>query len=118
MWLRYPSSLAVDSLEDIFYTTSPLWNGEGGWNNLKYPTALYALNPETGKSTLIHEFNETLTDYLTTGATINVEYNKELYIAPIGFNVTNILYESAKELDFLITNSHQGTLKVVSTDKY
>jgi len=38
-------------------------------------------------------------------------------VVPIGFDVSNILFESEDKIDFLITDSHQGTLKLVSVEK-
>lgn len=117
--LRYPSSLAVDSNGNIFYTTSPLTLG-GPSEDIDYPAALCVLNPETGQSTLLHEFGgKDISKYFGTGGAIYVKYKGQSgYVVPIGFNVTNILYESAYNLNFLLTNSHQGTLKIVSADKY
>lgn len=119
--LRYPSSLAVDLSGNIFYTTSPIWLPRGS-TDIEYPTELCELNPKTGQliSDLVfpHKFDERdIEEYASAGGGIFVNYNKETYVMPVGFNVTNILYESEKKLDFLFTNSHQGTLKWVSVDK-
>lgn len=115
--LRYPSSLAVDSSGNIFYTTSPLWL-ERGSSDIEYPTELRVLNPETGESATILKFDEKdIQEYSATGGAIYVNYGAEKYVMPVGFDVSNVLYESADELDFLFTNSHQGTLKLVSVGK-
>lgn len=112
--LRFPSSIAVDSTGNIFYTTSPMWSGY----SVSFPSQLHALNPETGNSVLVHEFEETIDDYInSTGWAISMTYNNIKYVLPTGYNVTNILYESTAELIFLISNSNQGTLKWIQVMK-
>lgn len=111
--LRFPSSLAVDSTGNIFYTTSPMFRGY----NLAYPTQMFSLNPETGESKLVHTFDENIEDYLNTGSAIEMRYDKSVYVLPRGFNVSNVLYESQDKLEFLVTNSNQGDLKLVSLEK-
>ena len=116
--LRYPSSIAVDSIGNIFYTTTPLWI-DSGFTGIDYPTELRMLNPKTLESTLIHKFDErNLDEYAGFTSGIYVKYQGKTYVLPVGFNVSNILYESENKMDFLFTNSHQGTLKVVSANKY
>ena len=116
--LKFPSSIAVDLEGNIFYTTSPMW--VPGEKSIQYPTELRMLNPETGQSSsLIHKFNEKNTsEYVSTKSTIHIKYQGEEYVMPLGFNVTSILYESKDKMDFLFTNSHQGTLKWVSANKH
>ncbi len=115
--LQFPSSLAVDSIGNIFYTTSPLGAGGSGWNTLDYKSSLNMLNPETGESVLLNEFDETLSDYASTGGWAYAKYKGLVYLIPVGFNITNVLYESPEKLEFLITNSLQGTLKSVTLEK-
>ena len=117
--LQFPSSLAVDSIGNIFYTTSPLGGrgGSEGWNVLNYKSSLNMLNPETGESVLLKEFDETLEDYAATGGWAYATYKGLVYLIPVGFNITNVLYEFKDKLEFLITNSLQGSLKYVSAEK-
>jgi len=116
--LRYPSSLAVDSIGNLFYTTTPLWLAGPGPTDIEYPTELRMLNPKTLESTLIHKFDEkNIHEYATSGAGIYVKYNGKEHVLPVGFNVSNVLYETKDKMDFLITNSHQGTLKLIGMDK-
>ena len=115
--LQFPSSLAVDSIGNIFYTTTPFQGKEMIWDALTYKFSLNILNPETGVSEILHEFDETLRDYSDAGIWAYVNYNKEFYRIPVGYNISNVLYESKDKLEFLITNSLRGTLKYVSLDK-
>ena len=116
--LRYPTSIAVDSIGDLFYTNSPLWYELGG-SEIEYPSEFYILNPETGESTLLHKFDERdIGEYTSSGAFYYVMYNGEEYVLPTGYNVTSILKETAGKLEFLFTNSHQGTLKSITANKY
>jgi hypothetical protein len=116
--LRYPTSLSVDSLGDVFYTTTPIF---GRWHDpLLYQSSLYALNPETGISILIYNFQESADVYWAAGtayAMKNYDTGERYTLIPASYNVTNILYESKDKLDFIISNSHQGTLKLVSVEK-
>jgi len=116
--LRYPTSIAVDSIGDLFYTNSPLWYELGG-SEIEYPSEFRMLNPETGESTLLHKFDERdIGEYTSSGAFYYVMYNGEEYVLPTGYNVTSILKETAGKLEFLFTNSHQGTLKSITANKY
>jgi hypothetical protein len=115
--LRYPSSILVDSIGDLFYTNTPLWYSLGG-SEIEYPTEFRILNPETGESTLLYTFDERdVGEYTSSGSSLNVMYNGEEYVLPVGYNVSAILQETDSKIDFLFTNSHQGTLKQVTADK-
>ena len=86
--------------------------------DIEFPTELRMLNPKTLESTLIHKFDErNLDEYASSTSGILIKYMGEDYVLPVGFNVSNILYETENKIDFLFTNSHQGTLKRVSADK-
>lgn len=117
--LTYPSSLAVDSIGTIYYSSSPLLGYTGDISQLASKTSIFALNPETGESKYIHTFNELTYDY-STGEYFNVKLPGDIrktYSLPVDFNVTNFLYESRTKLEFIFSNSHQGTLKFISIDK-
>lgn len=115
--LRYPSSVAVDSAGTVFYTSSPLTLDFAGL--IDYPAALYALNPQTGESKLISEFggNE-LKDYFFSERSLVVRYpNVGVCRLPVAFDVTNIFYETPKKDYFMLSNSHNGAIEVISIDK-
>jgi len=105
--LRFPSSLAVDSLGNLFYTTSPLEDS--------YPATLYMLNPEDRTTTELHTFDVKYKKGI--GLMANVEYEGKKYKLPVGFNVSNVLYETKEKIDFLFTNSYEGNLIKLSADK-
>ena len=109
----FPSSIAVDSVGDVFYTTSPL---RESYSKTIFP-AFYKLNPETRESTIIYTFKEEVESFWG-GIGLYVEFNGKEYELPGGFNISNTLYESADKLNFLFTNSHQGALIKLSADKY
>jgi hypothetical protein len=122
--LTYPTSIAVDSLGDVFYTTSILDNYSTSINIIEVPAAIYVINPETGISTKLYEFGKDVRqEYMAAqygGYYIEVKLGStptDRYIIPIGFNVSNILFETATKIGLLITNSHQGTLKAITFDK-
>lgn len=113
----YPSSVVVDSLGTVFYTTSPLWKTVY-YNTLTSQTKIFALNPETGMSTELYTFTETLNDYIHTGCPLQIRGDDgSAYVIPLGYNVTNILYENRDTLVFFFTNSHQGTIKKISIQR-
>ena len=112
--LKYPSSIAVDSVGNVFYTTMPL--SKGG-PSLAHKVSLNVLNPETSEHALIYEFNESAYDYASYGGRAYLIYDGVKYITSVGFNITNVLYESKDKLEFLITNSLQGSLKYVTIEK-
>jgi hypothetical protein len=117
--LTYPSSLAVDLIGTIYYSSSPLVGPTGDYRQLAYKTSIFALNPETGESKYIHTFDELTHDY-ETGEYFNIKLPtdiRKIYYLPVDFNVTNFLYESETKLEFIFSNSHQGTLKFISIDK-
>lgn len=120
--LNYPSSLAIDSAGNLFYTTTPVVNTYDYVFNteISQPASLCILNPETGKTSVIIEFGGTnVSDYLISGwgnCWITLDKRSD-YCIPVNFNVSNVLFESEKELNFLITNSHQRTLKLITLEK-
>jgi len=116
--INLPSSLAVDSIGDLFYTSSPLTNRASS-QDLNFSAALHVLNPETGESKLIKEFGgKTFKDYFGIGGSIDLMAGYlRGYVAPVGFNVSNRLFETTDYLNFLITNSHQGTLNLIRLQK-
>jgi hypothetical protein len=117
--LDYPTSLAVDSVGDLFYTTTPIANSHSyiSSTDISHPASLCAVNPESGETKVILEFGgSNVADYRPTGSWITLDKRGEYFI-PVNFNVTNVLYESENKLNFLITNSHQKTLKLITLEK-
>lgn len=117
--LRFPSSIAVDSVGDVIYTTSPLRATTDG-NYIEYLPSLCMLNPETKESTTIYIFkNENNEDNLFFGAvSLYINYNGKKYELAGGSNISSILYETENKIDFLFTNSNQGTLMKLTANKY
>lgn len=113
--LRFPNSIAVDESGNIYYTASHF-----SLNNTEYPTELFILNPETGESRSLYKFNEDnidLAEYQNSDLRIWAKYNGGLGMIPYGFNITNILSESETSLNFVFTNSHDGSLTSVNVKK-
>ena len=111
--ISFPSSLAVDSIGNVFYTTTPLFRGI----TFSHKVSLDVLNPETSEHTSLHKFDESIKDYSVYGGKAYFTYTSLQYSTSVGHNVTNVLYESKDKLEFLITNSLQGTLKYVTLEK-
>ncbi len=106
-----PSILGVDSIGTPIYATSPVWRTVY-YNTLANQMSIFILNPETGESKVIHTFNETVKDYLSTGELIQVKGKDGLkYSMPLGLDVSAIVKESKDTLELLFTNSHRGTLE-------
>jgi len=110
--LHYPHLIGVDSVGNIIYATSPFWLSEGLTDQLRCPTEIHALDPETGKSKSIYKFSETPEDYMSKAGTmcVKIPNHIQFYSMPTGFNITNIFKESETSLELIISNSHQGTL--------
>ncbi len=106
-----PYILGVDSIGSPIYATSPVWRTVY-YNTLANQMSIFILNPETGESKVIHTFNETVKDYLSTGELIQVKGKDGLkYSMPLGLDVSAIVKESKDTLELLFTNSHRGTLE-------
>lgn len=113
--VRFPNSINVDEAGNVYYTASHL-----SLNSIEYPTELFALNPETGESRSLYKFNEEdldISEYFNRDLRLWVKYKGELGMVPLGFNVTSLLSESEKSLDFVFTDSHDGSLISVTVEK-
>jgi hypothetical protein len=123
--LRYPTSLAIDSLGNIFYTNSYLWGmADADWKSIDYPAELNALNPESGQSVLISKFGSSnIYDYYSSmDENIGLNYmsirgNMDLHLLPLGYNVTNIILENSGEINFLISDSNMGIIKLIKFNR-
>jgi hypothetical protein len=123
--LTYPTSIAVTSSGDLFYTSSPVFYTNPIYDHTNpFPLvscreSLYTLNPESGASKLICEFGtKNFFEYLYTRNTgIHVDYDNIECNLPLDLNVTNILYEYKDKLYFLITNTRLGNIYLIGIDK-
>jgi hypothetical protein len=111
--LNYPTSIAIDSVGNLFYTGSPItskWKPE--FNRRE---SLYAVNPESGSIKLICEYGPNVEEY-PWPATDFLEIDNLIYLVA-DLNVTNLLYETSKALFFLITNTRLGNIHLIKIDK-
>jgi len=116
--LKYPTSIAVDSMGNLFYTSSPVFKIYG-YSVVTNRESLYALNPEDGATKMICAFGTSVFEeyWWHAGFGISVLYAGQRCELPLDLNITNVLYETENRLYFLITNTRLGKLYVIKLDK-
>ncbi|GIW53279.1 MAG: hypothetical protein KatS3mg081_2634 [Gemmatimonadales bacterium] len=109
--VNLPTSLAVDSTGNLFYTSSPLWD----YPILYWvsPTKIYMLNPATLEEKVVYNFGEEQ-DYEILSA---LKVKNGRYITQTGVNITNVLLEDGDNLIFIFTNSHAKDIRVIRGQK-
>lgn len=116
--LKYPTSVAVDSMGNLFYTSSPVF-WLYGYITIENRETLYAINPETGATRMICEFGTSVFDEYCwhAGFGISVQYGGQRCELPLDLNITNVLYETDSSLYFLITNTRLGNICLIRLEK-
>ncbi|GIU68242.1 MAG: hypothetical protein KatS3mg001_092 [Candidatus Pacearchaeota archaeon] len=109
--VNLPTSLAVDSIGNLFYTSSPLWD----YPILYWvsPTKIYMLNPATLEEKVVYNFGEEQDYEILAG----MKVKNGRYITQVGVNITNVLLEDSNNLIFIFTNSHANDIRVITAKK-
>lgn len=105
--VRYPSSIAVGNLGNVFVVTGPLLYDDNK-TVASYPELLM-INPKTGNKQSLYTLDkeETYSTHICKLTNIN----NTAHCIPISFELSTILFEDNKNIELLFTNSQTGTLK-------
>ncbi len=116
--LKYPTSIAVDSQGNLFYTTSPVFTLFNRVE-IKNRESLCVLNPENGDTRLICDFGTSVFEeyFWHAGFGLSVFFDGQRCELPLDLNITNVLYETENKIYFLITNTRLGNIYLIKLDK-
>lgn len=116
--LKYPTSIAIDSLGNLFYTSSPLL-GNYMDASVTWRESLYVINPESGISKLICEFGASICNeyWWHHGLTLFLDCSTTDCFLPLDLNITTIIYETNNKLFFLVTNTRLSRIYLIMIDK-